>query len=99
MAIAVECEGAFIASARIACGGMSEIPKRAIHCEDSLVGTRWSEQAFVEAAKKMEDDFTPISDARASDLYRMAVSKNLLKRYWLELDGQADFSFRIDDYG
>ena len=78
---------------------MSEIPKRAIHCEASLVGTRWSEQAFAEAAKKMEDDFTPISDARASDLYRMAVSKNLLKRYWLELDGQADFSFRIDDYG
>ena len=99
MAISVECEGEIITSARIACGGMSEIPKRAIHCEASLAGTRWSEQAFVEAAKKMEDDFTPISDARASDLYRMAVSKNLLKRYWLELDGQADFSFRIDDYG
>ena len=99
MAISVECEGEIITSARIACGGMSEIPKRATHCETSLVGTRWSEQAFVEAAKKMEDDFTPISDARASDLYRMAVSKNLLKRYWLELDGQADFSFRIDDYG
>ena len=99
MAISVECEGEIITSARIACGGMSEIPKRAVHCEASLVGTRWSEQAFVEAAKKMEDDFTPISDARASDLYRMAVSKNLLKRYWLELDGQADFSFRIDDYG
>ena len=99
MAISVECEGKIITSARIACGGMSEIPKRAIHCEASLVGTRWSEQAFEEAAKKMEDDFTPISDARASDVYRMAVSKNLLKRYWLELDGQADFSFRIDDYG
>ena len=77
---------------------MSEIPKRAIHCEVSLVGARWSEQAFVEAAKKMEDDFTPISDARASALYRMAVSKNLLKRYWLELDSQTDFSFRAQDY-
>ena len=77
---------------------MSEIPKRAIHCESSLVGARWSEQAFVEAAKKMEDDFTPISDARASELYRMNVTKNLLKRYWLEMDNQTDFSFRTHDY-
>ena len=98
IAISVECEGEIITSARIACGGMAEIPKRAIHCEDSLVGARWSEQAFVEAAEKMEDDFTPISDARASDLYRMAVSKNLLKRYWFELDSQTDFSFRTHDY-
>ena len=77
---------------------MSEVPKRAIHCEASLVGTMGSEQAFVEASKKMEDDFTPISDARASDIYRMSVSKNLLKRYWLELDSQTDFSIRTQDY-
>ena len=98
IAISVECESGLITSARIACGGMSEIPKRAIHCESSLVGARWSEQAFVEAAKKMEDDFTPISDARASELYRMNVTKNLLKRYWLEMDNQTDFSFRTHDY-
>ena len=78
---------------------MSEIPKRAFHCEASLVGAKWSEQAFLEAAKSMGDDFKPISDARASDLYRSTVSKNLLSRYWLEMDTQTDFSLRVHDYG
>ena len=98
LAVLVQHKDGFITSARIASGGMSEIPKRAFHCEASLVGAEWSERAFLEAAKRMGEDFKPISDARASDLYRLTVSKNLLSRYWLEMNNQTDFSLRVHDH-
>ncbi|GGH37913.1 xanthine dehydrogenase small subunit [Cribrihabitans marinus] len=73
-----------ITEARIAFGGMAATPKRAANAEAALVGAAWSEAALIAAADRLEDDFTPLTDWRASSEYRMQVSKNLFRRFWLE---------------
>jgi len=77
-------EGGVIAKARIAFGGMAAIPKRAENTEAVLEGKRFEQASVVLAMKAIEDDFSPLTDARASAQYRMTVAKNLLQRVYLE---------------
>ena len=74
-----------ILSARIAYGGMAEIPKRAFHCEKILLNSLVTDQIIDKAKKALEKDFKPISDMRASRLYRMEVAKNLLEKFCVEI--------------
>lgn len=76
-------DGDRIAGARIAFGGMAATPRRAQHAEAALTGAQWSEGSFASAARALEQDFTPISDMRASAAYRMQVAQNLFRRFWL----------------
>ena len=76
-----------VADASIAFGGMAEIPKRAESCEQSLINQPWSEATIASAMTALADDYTPISDFRASAAYRTQVSQNLLQRFFLETDG------------
>ena len=86
----VSVEGGTITDARIAFGGMAATPKRAAQAEAALVGAEWSEAALLNAAARLGDDFTPLTDWRASSEYRLQVSKNLFRRFWLEhQDGTA----------
>ena len=80
-------EGEKIASARVACGGMAGVPKRATHLEDELIGAAWSEDSLRDAAKALSSDFEPLSDARASAEYRMTVLKNLVVRTYVDATG------------
>lgn len=80
----ITVENAQVTQARIAFGGMAATPLRAKAVEAALVGKAWTQATIDEAVKAFEEDFTPISDMRASQAYRMQVSKNLLKRYFLE---------------
>ncbi|MCK8462433.1 xanthine dehydrogenase small subunit [Aliiroseovarius sp. S1339] len=84
----VTVEGGTITAARIAFGGMAATPKRAAHAEAALVGAAWSEAALIAAAQRLGDDFSPLSDWRASSDYRLQVSKNLFRKFWL--DQQSD---------
>ena len=83
-AFAFEIIGGRIKSARIAFGGMAATPKRASACEAALTGQRWTAAAIEGAAARLEDDFKPISDMRASASYRMTAAKNLLTKAFLE---------------
>ena len=74
-----------IQSARIAYGGMAAIPKRAIYCEEILSNSLVTEEIIHKAKKALEKDFKPISDMRASGLYRMEVAKNLLEKCCAEI--------------
>ena len=74
-----------IQSVRIAYGGMAAIPKRAIYCEEILSNSLVTEEIIHKAKKALEKDFTPISDMRASGLYRMEVAKNLLEKCCAEI--------------
>jgi len=74
-----------IESARIAYGGMAEIPKRAIFCEKILLNSLINDETIHKAQKTLEKDFKPISDMRASGLYRMEVAKNLLEKCCVEI--------------
>ncbi|MEX1660803.1 xanthine dehydrogenase small subunit [Thioclava sp. 15-R06ZXC-3] len=81
-------EGGKIASARIAFGGMAGIPKRASALEAALIGQPFSEAALSAALPALEDDFTPMSDMRASSAYRMQAAKAMVLRYGREDSGQ-----------
>ena len=74
-----------IKNVKIAYGGMAPIPKRAINCEKTLVNSSLSEESLNKAMKKLEMDFAPIDDMRASKSYRMEIAKNLLIKCFLEI--------------
>jgi len=73
-----------VVSARLAYGGMAATPARATRAEQALVGKPWSAATVEEAARCLEQDFTPLSDHRASAWYRMTVAKNLLVGFFEE---------------
>jgi len=86
----VTVENGTITAARIAFGGMAATPKRAAYAEAALVGAPWNEASLIAAAEKLGDDFSPLTDWRASSEYRLQVSKNLFRKFWL--DQQSDTS-------
>ncbi|GAB3242854.1 xanthine dehydrogenase small subunit [Chitinimonas naiadis] len=73
-----------IVSARVAFGGMAATPQRARACEAALLGQPWDEATLRLGQQALEQDFQPLSDARASAAYRRQAAANLLRRYWLE---------------
>ncbi|KOC90825.1 xanthine dehydrogenase small subunit [Winslowiella iniecta] len=77
-----------IVNARVAFGGMAEIPKRASACEQQLTGQRLDLRTLEYACRALAEDFQPLSDFRASADYRLQVAKNLLRRYWHLLSGE-----------
>ncbi len=84
-AIFIELDGDKINAVRIAFGGMAAIPKRALQCEQALAGKCLNQQTVNEAKVALEQDFSPMSDVRASAAYRMLVAQNLLQKCFIEL--------------
>ena len=78
-----------VTRARIAFGGMAGIPKRAQAMESALIGKDWSRESVEASMGRVSEDFTPLSDLRASMGYRLATAANMLMRYWLEDKGAA----------
>ncbi|MEL6954965.1 MAG: xanthine dehydrogenase small subunit [Pseudomonadota bacterium] len=78
-----------VRGARIAFGGMAGIPARARHVEAALEGQPWTEATVRDAARLFAQDFTPLSDARASAEYRLRSAQNMLWRVWHEDQGHA----------
>jgi len=74
-----------IIKAKIAYGGMSEIPKRAIAIEKKLINSIFSEEIFLKAKSLINNDFRPIDDMRASRNYRVEIAKNLLMKFFYEV--------------
>ncbi len=77
-----------VQNARIAFGGMAGIPKRAAAVEAALVGKAWSLATLAAAKAAMAQDFTPLTDMRASAEYRLMAAQNMLERYFHDLAGQ-----------
>ncbi len=76
-----------ITTARIAYGGMAGIPKRAATVEAALIGKSWDQTTITAALPAFAQDFTPLSDMRASAAYRLETATNLLVRYFHDLSG------------
>jgi xanthine dehydrogenase small subunit len=74
-----------IANARVAFGGMAAIPKRANNCETVLLGAPFNHDTVERACAALAEDFTPLSDFRASKEYRLLTAQNLLRKFFLEL--------------
>ena len=77
-----------VTQARLAYGGMAGTPMRAANAEAALVGQAWNQSTVQNAMTAMRDDFTPLSDMRASAQYRMQTAQNMLMRVWHERNGQ-----------
>jgi xanthine dehydrogenase small subunit len=94
MGLSVGVEAGRVTDARIAFGGMAAIPKRAAACEAALIGQPWTSDMVEAAAEALAEDFTPITDMRASAAYRLAAAQNLLRRAFLETAGAGPRAFR-----
>ncbi len=79
-----------VAEARIAYGGMAATPKRANAMEAALTGAAWSEEAASDAGAKAAEDFSPLTDHRATSAYRALVAANLCTRLYRDLAGIED---------
>jgi len=86
-----------VVDARIAFGGMAATPSRATKTEAVLHGEKFDEVILNQAMAALADDFSPISDARASASYRHTVAANLLKRCWLQLNN-TQAKLQVGDY-
>ena len=76
---------------------MAAIPARAINCERALIGREWDSESIAAAKLALDDDFSPLTDMRASAGYRQQVSKNLLQRFFLDTSNSG--SKGVYDYG
>ncbi len=83
-AFSIGLEDGWVRDARIAFGGMAATPRRARAAEAALKGRRFDWPAVDAAAAALEEDFTPLSDMRASALYRMRVAGNLIRKVLAE---------------
>jgi xanthine dehydrogenase small subunit len=82
-------EGGVVSAARIAFGGMAGTPRRAAHVEAALLGRPLDVASVAAALPAFAQDFTPMSDMRASAAYRLEAAQNMLERYRLDLSGAA----------
>lgn len=73
-----------VADICIAYGGMAATPKRAFAVEKALLGQPWTEATVETAMEKYAEDYTPLTDMRATADYRALVAKNLLLRFFME---------------
>ena len=83
---------------RVCYGGMAEIPKRAANCERELEGKEWNESTVIAGMSALDGDFTPIDDMRSSAAYRAMVTRNLLRKFYLETSG-FEGETRVLDHG
>jgi xanthine dehydrogenase small subunit len=88
-AIVVGVDRGNVVHCRMAFGGMAGTPKRALRTEQALLGKAWSEATVHSAMDALTEDFSPMSDMRASAAYRMQVAQNHLLRFWFESQGEA----------
>ena len=83
-AFAFTLKDGVVSDAHIAYGGMAATSRRAPLAEAAVNGKRWSEETLKLAMAALAQDYTPLTDMRATAGYRMKTAQNLLKRYWLE---------------
>lgn len=91
-----EVEGNKITDARIACGGMAATPKRASEAERALIGISIDDEKSINrAVEALADDFSPLTDMRASAHYRQRVTANLLRKALYEIGQEAPIPTRL----
>lgn len=88
LALNLRVQDGRITASRIGAGGVAATPVRAPRTEAALTGQPWAQASLQAAASVLAQEFSPISDMRASADYRRGVLGRLLLRYWGELQGE-----------
>jgi xanthine dehydrogenase small subunit len=78
-----------ITAVRIGAGGVAATPVRARQTETALLGQMWNETTLKQAQDRIQKEFAPLSDLRASADYRRQILGQLLHRAWLESTGHS----------
>jgi xanthine dehydrogenase small subunit len=94
-AFRIKLEQGVVSEARLAFGGMAGTPKRALAAEAALTGEPFDDQALESAVAALAEDFTPLTDMRASAAYRLKGAQNLLRRFHLENRPDARIATRV----
>jgi xanthine dehydrogenase small subunit len=85
-----------IEGARIAFGGMAATPKRARATETALAGADLTnESSWQPALAALARDFAPITDQRATAVYRNHLAQALLQKALIEVGGTSTRDTRI----
>ncbi len=77
-----------VTSFRMACGGLAATVRRATKTEAAITGKAWSSDTVEAACAKLAEDFSPISDMRASADIREVAIQNLLRRFFAETQSE-----------
>ena len=85
IAVSAEIKGQLIKKIKVAFGGLDERPKRALKCERILLNSPLNDKIIDRAKESISEEFSPISDVRASKNYRMIVAQNLLEKAMTEM--------------
>jgi xanthine dehydrogenase small subunit len=67
---------------------MAATARRAPHAERALIEHGWSSAGIEASSAALAADFTPLSDLRASGPYRLEAAGNLLRRFFLQSQGE-----------
>ncbi|WP_069169262.1 xanthine dehydrogenase small subunit [Streptomyces griseus] len=82
VAFALDVQDGIVRKARIGLGGVAATPIRSLAAEAVLEGRPWTAETVGAAARELRGEGTPMSDHRASSLYRSAMlGQSLLKLY------------------
>ena len=87
LAVQLHVENGLISAVRIGAGGVAATPVRALKTEAALLGQVWNETSLQQAQAVIQQEFSPLSDLRASASYRRQILAQLLRRAWLESTG------------
>jgi len=88
LAARFDLNGREIVNVRVACGGMAATPKRAERTERALVGASlYLPETWRRAREAISEDFSPLTDMRATAAYRKTVAANLLEKTLMEIAG------------
>jgi xanthine dehydrogenase small subunit len=85
-AIFMRMAGPRIEQIRIAFGGVGPMVVRLPRAETFLSGKISSRELFAEAGNIACGEVTPISDVRGSDGYRRTLAKNILVKFWHDIE-------------
>ncbi|MGI6685877.1 MAG: FAD binding domain-containing protein [Bacillota bacterium] len=86
-AAALEISSGKIKMARIALGSVAPTPVRGKTVEKFLIGQDYSVKVIEDAAGRVTEDISPISDIRASKKYRQTVAHVVVKRVLQKIGG------------
>ena len=95
MAINLKLKKQIINKISITCGGMSEIPKKALITEHFLKRKKFNYDNIMAARTYLLEDFKPISDMRASKNYRKSIVQNLLIKFFHEIESKIQISVNL----
>jgi xanthine dehydrogenase small subunit len=84
----VNVHAARVTGARLAFGGLAGIASRARRAESALIAQGWNTAGIEACIAALGEDFEPLSDLRAGAQYRLQAAGGLLRRFYLQHQGE-----------